>query len=291
MVLVGALLVANGCMSEASPPEAMGGSPPDPPRYGDPDQCGRCVEEQCVTAFNACATEPECSAYIGCVFACPIDAEGGPEAECVARCKAPTATAAVAAQAELAECTAGQLVRTACPACPGAFPAPSHPCFVHECPEPEPDPAANSCVMCSRRQCCDVRYAYENNSEAFAIAGCYDICEKNQPDDLSCRVECNQEHPDGVADYAAMFTCAMFYCFPECAQEQPSACRTCSSRACDVQLGDDMCSLDGWLLNDCVLGCNNDLDCELACFSQHPDGTATAEAHYECVVEMCGDVC
>ena len=228
--------------------------------------------------------------HVACLFDCPVAAEGAPEADCAASCPAPTATAAVAAQAELEACTQGELVRYACSACPGAFPPPTHPCFVHEnCPGPEPDDTP--CHACLHSKCCGVRETYENNPEAVALATCYFECYDAQPFDEGCFVDCDQVHADGVGDFASMFACSSYHCYLECNEVEPSYCEGCFIKGCEEEFGALACSAEGKMFENCIVACDEDLACEAACRDEFPEATQAGLDHVECVADECGDIC
>lgn len=259
--------------------------------YGDPDQCGRCVAAECGAAQAACDAEPECAAYVACLFTCPVDSEGGPEDACEAACPRPESSAAVEAQQGLAACAAGSLVRYSCPACPGAYPALTDPCFVHEgCPD-VPPPDVHPCVACGHLKCCGLREAFEANPISYELLTCYEDCPF---EDHACWVACDEEYPDGVEDLAAIWTCNTVHCYQECDIGEdgggPDACSECYMRECEASYA-FLCTADGWTLDRCVRSCGDDAACDADCFDKYPGGVEQAADFAACYDQRCGDVC
>ncbi len=271
-----------GCSDETTPGGGAGGGG-DAPRF-DESSCSYCVDAYCAGDVAGCLGEPECASFLGCLRACPVGADGGPDPACEAACPVPTSTAGQSAYQAFAGCRSSDIVKAACGGCPGALPDSQVACLAQSDCDPNALPDEdNLCVQCLARRCCDTKAAFDANAEANALLDCWLACTAND-----CYAACDAMHPDGLADLGNYLLCTSHLCLAQCTDTTPSACDVCLYRTCADELATSQCDhADALLLQDCVVACNNDATCEMGCYAQYPEQAEREEAYVTCVTQKC----
>lgn len=99
-----------------------------------------------------------------------------------------------------------------------------------DCPEDcdscDTGSSCGACAMspCSSEDTCaaEIERCMDNNPECVALDICIDECADDEP----CEAQCIADHPDGVEDLTALYTCVMCIACPlDCALEGADLCR------------------------------------------------------------------
>jgi len=287
------LLLACGDDTGTGGQGGAGGAPSTPQDF-EHSSCAACIQEACSAELTDCQSDPECTTYLSCLFACPVDASGKIELGCDDGCSTISSSEGALAQADLLSCRlygAG----ASCEDC--QLPnLPFGPNVPQECSPTEPAP--NACRQCFWEKCCntwDTCFA-GGNAECDALDLCLAPCESEVPFE-DCIAACFELHPDGIADYLAHFTCAIEHCAadtaPACDLEARPPCDTCATGTCGPTYIAMLSTEDGFLLNACLEDCDEDSDvtCVEACFDAHPAAQAAGFLWGECVSFECIDEC
>ena len=85
--------------------------------------------------------------------------------------------------------------------------------------------------------------------------------------------------------------CAAQQCATECPSAQLlDACETCLFTNCDTAMNACFANPDCVGLYECLQACTNS-GCETGCYTQWPNGVATATAVYDCATASCPNDC
>jgi hypothetical protein len=260
--------------------------------------CGQCVATACQTAIRSCNSDPDCSAYLGCVDICPTTSAGGPDPACIATCPKGTSSAGKLAEAQLDNCRlsgAGAM----CPACGidgGGQPNP----IVHQTCTQTTD--TTPCSTCEDNYCCNTYAACHADPDCVGMLHCLQDCYSGAADDAgappggppdggSCEETCAQAHPEGVASWAPRETCLLANCTVQC-EDPPMPplppCLACQFQSCLDEFANFNASTDGYLLGACIDGCPTGANpCNDACIAQYPDEMAALDALTTCLQANC----
>jgi len=250
--------------------------------------CAPCLATYCPGEITACKGDPECAGFLSCLNSCPTAESGGPDAECEATCLVPTSTEGRSAHKQYQACRTSETIKQACSGCPDAAPDSTVLCLDQgTCPADAGANEETACKKCTAERCCEIKAVTEANPEKDLLFDCWDTC---LTDD--CYYECDQMHPDGLADVASLLVCMLHLCVAECAYEevQPAtACHLCTFRQCGAEFAEAQCGqADSLLLQDCAASCGQDVTCEEACHGEYPEQVERELAHIECV-DQCSD--
>lgn len=252
-------------------------------------ECGICVEtKSCVAQLQACAADPSCAAYLECLDACPLGADGDADVACEQACPEVTGSAGQTAHQDFLKCrTSGD--GAACVAC-GKIDAPKSPVFQQTCPpDPPPEDVGNKCYVCEDIHCCDTYAACHDDPECKALGDCVKACA-----DIPCEDACYEAHPTGFSKWGDRVGCVLHFCADDdaCGDVPLDPCVACDNLHCadeDLACRED---IECTLLRDCQTPCDpTDDACRAACEQDHPDGVAPFTAWADCAVENCILVC
>jgi hypothetical protein len=274
LVWAGLYAVACGADDPAPPPTT-----PDPcaasESYGC-STCGRCVEDACQTAVDACSADPGCADYFVCLEGCPLDVLGNVDDDCEAACPTEGSSTSRELVSKLTFCRRDGDGRDC--ACGQTS------VLEQDCP---PSVETNPCYKCEDENCCDTYAACHNDPECTQIAPCAQAC----GDDDACWNQCFVDHAAGMASWGPRFVCFITKCPVECSGAPLDPCYACVLEECEQsELACDS-NIDCWLLSFCITPCGGGAACVEACKAQYPGGVELFEPYAICAVDRCKEVC
>lgn len=256
-----------------------------PSTYGS-SACGMCVEQTaCLTTLNTCASDPGCGAYLDCLDACPLGANGDADVACEKACPPVSGSAGKAAHEAFVNCRLSGPGANTCAPC-GQIPAFTDPDLLQTCPS-STDP--NACYKCEDEHCCDVYQACMNEPDCGALKLCIQAC-----GDVPCEDKCYQDHPAGVVPYGHRIACLFHFCFDSdaCGKTALTPCVKCQNLHCADETAACQHDLQCQLLDDCQVQCKAaDEACFTACDTKFPTSLALHKSVLACGLEHCQLVC
>ena len=278
--------------------------------------CAQCLADLCDPERAGCTADPDCSTFLLCLDACPVDSTGAAAATCQQACPTGATTSGATAEQELLGClSAGS--GSLCPACGGDA---GSPILDQSCPTPTV--FVNQCDRCAQANCCVANANCHNNLDCGSFLDCFlgcitpaavdagaldggDVGEAGSGDGAisdgdasdgatlnavgTCEEACAQQFPSGRADWAAYGACTSVYCGgPDDCNGPTSPCLECSTTQCADEYVSYAGSSDGFALNACISGCDpSDFNCQVVCYMQFPDELGNATSVNQCALEQC----
>jgi hypothetical protein len=250
------------------------------------------VHDACTAAFQGCSADPECPAYVECLDACPVGADGDAEPACEAACPRGTGTESLRAAAAIDACRdpgAG----ADCVACgvPDRTGVPPIPELNQTCTEPSIE--TNPCFVCQDEKCCETIAACNANPDCVA----YKDCLRSFVGDGDPFNACAVDHPGGVEGFAKGSVCGIYHCATDteigvCDPADRDPCLTCAYFECTEEWAALESTAEGFLLGWCVAFCPaGDTACDQACLDAHPSAVEAYIAFGECTFAACGEEC
>jgi hypothetical protein len=224
-------------------------------------------------------------AYVACVGACPVAADGNAEAGCVASCPQPDSSAAVQLKDDYEVCR----THTAnCAECGHIVDKP-HPFDGQNC---TPVMTGDACGECVLANCCEVFDTCSNSSECLAYEDCVSAC----PSGLGlgqCIIDCQMVHPEGALLSHTDTACWDSRCGAEC-NGFWNDCETCKVEHCDLEQIACDTNLECTQAKLCGSDCLNDPACSdwdycLATLSTEAYEIWNTER--VCIAQNCSDFC
>lgn len=277
-----ALMVAVACGESTADTTGAGGG--GEPSYAE-SECGECALDACGAAVAECDADPGCAAYLACLKACPVAADGDADPACEAACPVAEGSATAEAVARVRYCRQSGDGGLSCVSC-GKIQQ-TDPCLMQSC---GPSEETHSCLKCDDENCCELFDAYSANPEAQALWACMLPC----GNDDFCYFDCYEKHPDGVADVGARLSCLAILCGVECGSAG-KPCTDCTLSKCasqEIQCGKNA---DCFLIRECEAECEliggETGACIEQCLDEHPNGVEAFYALTACAIEECLDAC
>lgn len=241
-------------------------------------ECAACTLNACAAQRTDCQADPGCAANLDCIEACPLTADGDPDAACVKACPMPSASATEQARIAFEQCrTLG--AATACASCAAAQRRRyQDPLLTSFCADgtydasPSDTPLVTACSTCGATKCCASHRAYVADPGAVALRDCVKVC-----GDPACERACDAEHDSSLATFWGFVVCDSVMCQNEC-QFPATDCAACTNMNCADELAACRGNHDCDLLWDCFGACGTE-DCKAACSAKYPSG-ATAFADF-----------
>jgi hypothetical protein len=264
-----------------APDAGADASAPDVSTFGS-GECAGCLNATCASALQACAGDPECAAHLQCLFACPVEPEGGLPESCASSCPAPAGATGDAAKRALETCA------TACPACGATEVECAHPLLCQTC---YPTSFPNDCGKCWFEKCCETFHPCNDQPECVAIENCFGDCPGTISD---CFAYCFAQYPKYVDIYLEDHACFTHFCGEAC--DIPSTldekCQSCIDGPCVANRLE--CEIDPgcFLLSLCIGECGFDSPCVEACHAAaDPHALELFEAYHLCKALKCNGAC
>jgi hypothetical protein len=253
--------------------------------------CGVCVHEACVAAFDACNADPECPAFVACLDACPLVASGDADPACVDACPTGSGTESKQAVAAINACREHG-PGAACAAC-GVDPDPPHTCPVLNQTCPDPSMETNPCFKCEDEKCCETYAASKANAESGALRQCLVDCYAANGD--ACEKTCVAQHPDGADDFGAVYGCMLVNCAADttmCDPIERDACQTCLYDTCGDAQACFFAAPGGYALYGCIVACPiDDKACDQLCYDAYPEAFERFADLASCIDVACKGKC
>jgi hypothetical protein len=260
--------------------------------------CGQCVTQACSMQVSACNSDPDCSAYLSCLDACGVGADGNVDATCAAACPKGNSSAGMSAESQLTDCRTSGPGATMCSAC-GADAGPGNPILDQQCMQMMD---VTPCYTCEDDYCCNTYANCHANPDCDSLERCLKDCvddvaddagspQGGPPDGGSCDLVCAHAHPQGLIDWAPRITCLTVYCGVQC--ENPPMpplppCEACVNKYCALEFANLNGTPDGFLYGACVAACPSGANpCNEACSTQYPSVQAANDALLACAMQNC----
>jgi hypothetical protein len=253
--------------------------------------CGQCVKEACAGVISECDSDPGCSAYLQCVYACPVAADGNVDPVCAVKCPKGSGSATEEAISNLTECRLSGPGASSCEACgiPETVATDGNPILNQMCAA-SADP--NPCFKCEDENCCDTYKACAEDPECQAFKDCLKVCFETGKD--TCTFDCYMDHPEGVTHFAPRLTCLLTFCAEKtaCNNEEIDPCIKCSNVSCAEEFADYNGDPMGYLFGECISLCPTaDKACHDACADSYPSAAILVEPYSACMSKNCGAEC
>ncbi len=246
--------------------------------------CGGCVKHSCSGEVGDCGGDPDCAQYLSCLYACPLTATGDADADCEKNCPRGTSSAAAQALGKLTACraTGGGAACAECGQVSGGTGLLHQTCMASTETKP--------CFICEDQKCCDSYAKCHANAECDAMKVCLQMCPKG----MSCDLDCYNQHPLGMVDWAPLSTCMLLLCAAPCltppAMVDP--CIKCIASNCADAYADLGSTTAGYLAQKCIAVCaTGDATCINGCKTKYPSAVKPLEALLACSLEKCKTTC
>ena len=263
--------------------------------------CGTCIEQGCAPALSSCGDEPDCVAYLQCLFACPVAKTGNVDPACAAGCPTGSTSAALQAENAVAACrTSG--AGAVCAGCGGIDGGAAFAILNERCPDAS---VGTACNKYFDSHCCKPLDDCNSSSDCDAILSCYESC---PADDLlldagpdagffpSCAEACIGQHVAGRVAFAALYFCVNeLGSLATVCGGGPDPCTSCVNANCAQELLDLNEAPGGIGLFDCVTSCGTDAGpidvatqvCQEDCQAEYPGASDALEVFLSCNVNTC----
>jgi hypothetical protein len=273
------LLLLAACSSTSSSNDTT----PDAGARYETSACGSCVKESCAIDVEACGGDPECAAYLGCLYKCPNAANGDVDVACESQCPRPTSSAGLKAADKLGSCrsTGKGSFCSACGQVSGGTGVLSQTCG--KSTETPP------CFICEDEKCCETYARCHANPACEAYKKCLLECPKGQ----KCEASCDEKHPGALKDWAPRMACLTTRCAEPCLNGEPlDPCVKCTIDSCADHYANLASTPAGYLIQSCITVCaTGDKPCIDACKAKHPSAVQPLDALLTCVVQKCPSTC
>jgi hypothetical protein len=249
--------------------------------------CATCAQARCLTEVDTCGADEGCSAYLDCLFACPLDAEGqSVDLGCAGACPPGDTAASQAASSGLFSCfTAG--AATQCLECGGKG-TDENGVPIETCP---PSSDANPCFVCEDERCC-VEFEACLNGPCLDFANCVIECSASSGLLGACMAQCGDENPEGRDLRARLDACIAYQC-AGCGNDDP--CGKCLDETCRFETYELYSAPLGVELYYCVVDCFNAggtaAECADTCYEGYPSQRALFDVYVQCISGSCGVEC
>lgn len=279
-------LFAAACAEDPPSSEASGGGAGNAPRFGS-SECRTCLDPVCREPLSSCRADRDCAAWLACVEACPLRADGHVDGECEARCPIGTQRAD-ALRAAFGFCRADS-ASAACPACdavPAGGGAP-HACVLPAAAEQQCAVSDyEGCTKCLQEECCESDRGIETAGPGENLSVCWLACE-----DGACRAACFAAHPEGIPLFGAHRACYAARCSakPDCAPLNDDSCEACLVNVCNCEIAGCFADFDCYRQLECRANCS-DAACAAACDAL-PSGGAPWRNLVACSAPSCASAC
>jgi hypothetical protein len=276
-LLAGFLFACSSTTQPGAAPPADAG-----PSY-ETSACGSCVKEACAPDVTSCGGDPECAAYLGCVYKCPNAATGDVDPACEAQCPKPTSSAGLKAMDRLGSCRSTG-PGSHCPACGQVSGGTG--VLKQTCGKSTETPP---CFICEDEKCCETYARCHANPACEAYKQCLLACPKGQ----KCEASCDEKHPGALKDWAPRMACMSVRCAEPCLNGEPlDPCVKCATQDCADFYADLVSTPAGYLLQSCVAVCRTaDEACITACKEKHPSAVTSLNTLLTCVLQKCPTTC
>jgi hypothetical protein len=253
-------------------------------------ECEACLVSSCSGELDECESDPECGGYWNCLGKCELNARGGADESCEARCIDAAGKPPGEVRLRASTCLwSGE--GASCGACGATAPRDVTGITSQMCPD---STETNACYECEDENCCETYAACAANPECVALKDCVADC----GDDNACAVACSDLHPGGVRDWGTRYSCVWLQCgdercfTPDDGPYVPNPCVDCMRAGCgDLYVA---CQSDPecYRLWDCVSLCAaGDTACIEGCQAEHPDAVSAFDAVAVCSLHRCAAAC
>lgn len=278
-------LIMGACSDDGEPGGDGGAGASAADTFGA-SECGQCVHDACAAVIAACGGDPECAAYVSCLDGCGLNADGNVDEACEQACPRGSGTTAQQAIDELTICR-NTGPGASCSACVATGTGGGPGILNQSCPGSD-DP--NPCYECEDEHCCETYAAYEVVPEAVAYKECLLDCLNGG--NQGCELQCFEQHPDGLTQWAPRHACLMVYCTTEdtCGEIPLSSCEICVNDHCAESFVALLADPAGYLLWACTADCA-DAACWDTCEATYPSAAPRLESFSACAINQCNAEC
>lgn len=260
-------------------------------------KCGTCVKTACGDSIASCSGDPECAAYLQCLFSCPtVEPDGNVDPQCAEACPKGSSSSAQSAEAAITACRTTGPGATSCPDCkvplPGCVGENSGKWDWVLCQSCPASIETNKCFKCEEEHCCETYQHCADDPECQAYKNCLKACDPKMP--LPCKDKCDQSNPKGIANYAPRIACLSVFCADQdsCSDVPEDPCVKCVGDQCGKPYVNVHADPEGYLLAQCTTLCDSsDMACFQACFTKYPDAFPLLETYVNCVATSCNAEC